>query len=518
MITTMKKNFIIPILCACWCLLLVASCESDLPRFASYSAYDFSKLDEGAGDWTPVMLTSSDQIVVAAPDDASGDTYQAELASLKTTMANLTDDQKKAVEYWTNNPIIRWNEIALELAAKYNLIPGPNADNTYTLPNPATPEGPTPFPFAHPAYTSRMLGYLSVAQFDGLITAWHYKYMYNRLAPSQNDNSIEPLYAETMLPSYPSDGAVVAVASRNILSAMFPLEKAYLEERAQEHLSSLQWSGSNVPSDVTAGEYIGVEIAKVALGRASKDGMSKAQCPKPVSDSIANAAFLRFGWQWKNLEVPPRPVGLAPLYCNVKMWSVPNILDVRPEPPPAIGSAEFQVAAQELIDIQNNMTEEKRKIANWWSDGLGSYTPPGHWNKFAKDFIIKYKENPIRSARTFAYMNMAIADAGISCWDAKYYYHYPRPIQAIPGFKTILGTPNFPSYTSGHSTFSAAAATILSYIYPNEAVQCEAWAKEAAESRIYGGIHYRFDAEVGIEQGKKVAGYTMIKAQNDGAD
>jgi hypothetical protein len=363
-----------------------------------------------------------------------------------------------------------------------------------------------------------MLAYLTVAQFDGLISAWHYKYQFNRLAPYQNDNSIESAYAETMLPSYPSEGAVIAVASRNILSAMFPLEKKYLEERATEHLASLKWSGSNVSSDIVAGEFIGAEVVKVALSRASTDGMSKAQCPKPVSDSIANAAFERFGWSWKNLEIPPRPVGLAPLYCNVKMWSVPNLEDVRPGPPPAIGSPEFEENARELIDIQENMTESKRKIANWWADGLGSYTPPGHWNKFAKDFIIQYKENPLRSARTFAYMNMAIADAGVSCWDAKYYYHYPRPVQAIPGFKTILGTPNFPSYTSGHSSFSAAAADILSYLYPNEAAQCAAWADEAAESRIYAGIHYRFDAEVGITQGKAVAAYTLTTLKNDGAD
>jgi membrane-associated phospholipid phosphatase len=164
------------------------------------------------------------------------------------------------------------------------------------------------------------------------------------------------------------------------------------------------------------------------------------------------------------------------------------------------------------------MTEEKRKIANWWSDGLGTYTPPGHWNKFAKDLIIKYKMNPLRSARTFAYMNMAIMDAGISCWDAKYYYHYPRPIQTIPGFKVILGTPNFPSYTSGHSTFSAAAAEVLAYIFPAEAELSRSWAREAAESRIYGGIHYRFDAEVGITQGKNVAQYTINAAKADGAD
>ena len=115
-------------------------------------------------------------------------------------------------------------------------------------------------------------------------------------------------------------------------------------------------------------------------------------------------------------------------------------------------------------------------------------------------------------------MNMAIMVAGIWCCDAKYYFHYPRSIQAIPGFKTILGTPNFPAYTSGHSTFSAAAAEVLSYIFPNEAQQCRAWAREAAESRIYGGIHCRFDAEAGLTQGKNVAVYTVNKAKKDGAE
>ena len=199
------------------------------------------------------------------------------------------------------------------------------------------------------------------------------------------------------------------------------------------------------------------------------------------------------------------------------MWNVANVEDVRPGPPPAPGTAEFQANIDELVDIADHMTEERRRIANWWQDGLGTYTPPGHWNRFAKEFMVKYKMNPLRSARTFAYMNMAIMDAGISCWDAKYYYHFPRPIQTIPGFKTIAGTPNFPSYTSGHSVFSAAAAEVLSYIFPAEAQQCNAWAEEAAISRVYGGIHYRFDAEVGLEQGRNVAQYTVEVAQKDGA-
>ncbi|MBK5279647.1 MAG: phosphatase PAP2 family protein [Bacteroidia bacterium] len=498
-------------------LVVVSSCENELPTRANYQAYSFTGLDSNGGTWKLILLSTQDQIIVSAPSNVSSTAYQSELAALKSTTSNLNGNQLDAVNYWSNNSIVRWNEIALELVAKYNLIPGPNDDGTYTLPNSANPSGPPPFPFAHPPYACRAFAYLSVAQFDGLITAWHYKYLYNRQAPYKVDSSIPFAYADNDLPSYPSDGAVIAVASRDILSAMFPLEKEFLAEKAKEHLESLIWAGANVDSDVAAGEYIGSEAAKVALARAATDGMKKAQMPKPVSDSIKAAAFARFGWQWDNLELPVRPVGLTPLFGKVKMWNVPTVEEVRPPIPPTPGSVEFQKHADELVDFANNMTEEKRKIANWWSDGLGTYTPPGHWNKFAKDFIIKYKMNPIRSARTLAYMNMAIMDAGISCWDAKYYYHYPRPIQTIPGFKVILGTPNFPSYTSGHSTFSAAAAEVLSYIFPNEVGLCKSWAMEAAESRIYGGIHYRFDTEVGITQGKSVAQYTINVAKNDGA-
>lgn len=513
----MKKN-ILRLIATCLCVMAVASCEEDLPRYAQFTAYEYSGLDENGGNWTPVLLSSSSQIVIAAPEDVTSAAYQAELAEVKDAARNLSGDQKRMVEYWTNNPIIRWSEIASELTTKYNLIPGPNEDNTYTLPNPANPSGPPPFPFAHPAYGCRALAYLTVAQFDALITAWHYKYTYNRPAPYVTDSSIPSVYNKSTLPSYPSDGAVIAAASKAILSALFPLEKDYIEKRAQDHMASLIWAGVNVQSDIDAGEYIGAEVAKIALARAVADGMSKSQTPKAVSDSIKASAFERFGWSWENLEVPPRPVGLAPFFGKVRLWNVPNVADVRPGPPPAPGSAEFLTAAKELQGYADNMTEEHRKIANWWSDGLGTYTPPGHWNRLANDLVISYKQNPLRSARTLAYMNMAIMDAGISCWDTKYFYHFPRPIQTIPGFKTILGTPNFPSYTSGHSTFSAAAAEVLAYIFPNDAAQCRAWAQEAADSRVYAGIHYRFDSEAGLMQGKAVAAYTVAKAQNDGAD
>lgn len=496
----------------------ITSCENELPTYYQFTSYEFSDLDTDGGDWQPILFSSATDITVAAPAAVNSAEYQAELAELKSAAQNLSGDQADAVEYWSNNPVIRWNEIALELAAKYNLIPPPNPDGTYTLPSAANPAGPPPFPFAHPPYTCRMLAYLSVAQFDGLVAAWHYKYQYNRPAPYVTDASIPYAYSKNTLPSYPSDGAVIAVVSRDILKAMFPLEHDYLNAQADEHLNSLKWSGSNTTSDIEAGTAIATAVKTAALARASTDKMSQAQTPKAVSDTIKQAAFNRFHWQWDNQEVPVRPVGLTPAFGRVTMWSVPNVLDVRIAVPPTPGSAEFTTDAEEMKDIAKKLTPSQRKIANWWSDGLGTYTPPGHWNRRTKEYIVKYEMNPLRSARTFAYLNMAVMDAGIACWDSKYYYHYPRPIQTIKGFKTILGTPNFPSYPSGHSTFSGAAAEILAYIFPAEADVVRAWALEAGESRIYGGIHYRFDSETGIQQGKDVAAYTLTRMQADGAD
>ncbi|TVP53085.1 MAG: phosphatase PAP2 family protein [Mongoliibacter sp.] len=498
-------------------IVVLSSCLEETPNFYEFEGYQFENMDENGGTWKTILVSNPTQINISEPESISSAAYQEELNLLKQRMSGLSTSQKEAVEYWTNNPILRWNEIALELAAKYNLIPGPNPDGTYTLPNATNPEGPPAFPFAHPPYTSRMLAYLSVAQFDALVVAWHYKFEYNRMAPYHIDNSIVPAYATSQLPSYPSDGATVAAVSKEILKTMFPLEFTYLETKYQEHLESLINSGINVPSDIEAGISIGEEVVKLARQRASTDGMSKAQTPKPVSDSIANSAFERFGWKWQNMETPQRPVGLTPLFGQVKMWNVPTVEEVRPGPPPSPGSEDFERDVQELKKFASHMTLNQRRIANWWEDGIGSYTPPGHWNKFAKESIVKNKFNPLRSARVFAYMNTAIMDAGVACWDTKYYYHYPRPVETIPGFKTILGTPNFPAYTSGHSTFSAAAAEVLSYFFPDDATQFRLWAEEAAVSRIYGGIHYRFDAEVGIDQGKKVGTYAVKRAKDDGA-
>jgi membrane-associated phospholipid phosphatase len=117
-----------------------------------------------------------------------------------------------------------------------------------------------------------------------------------------------------------------------------------------------------------------------------------------------------------------------------------------------------------------------------------------------------------------ALLNMSMMDAAIACWDAKYVYFNPRPSQMDPRIKTVTGLPNFPSYISGHSTFSAAAATILGHIIPARATDYTNMAKEASVSRLYGAIHYRSDVEAGLTVGNKIGAYAIQRATTDGAE
>jgi membrane-associated phospholipid phosphatase len=506
-----KKHFFLILLL----LSFFISCEIEQPNFISYEVYDWKDLDVKGGSWKPV-LTNLDPSIIAAPVSTSDAAYITELAEVEKKTSEITSQQKDIAAYWSNNPAIRWNEIARELAAKYNLAPGANSDGSYSVPNPAMPDVYPYFPFCHPPYAARMFSYLSVAQYDALIGVWALKFQYNRPALSITRKK-DGLLKDMSLPSYPSDGAAISQIAVTVLSAMFPLEKDYLNQKANEHFESLVYSGLNTSSDIEAGKKIGLFYAQKTMARAGTDGMKNAQASKAIGDSIKNLAQTTFGWSFQNLEIPERKVGLVPYYGKVKTWAVVNVAALRAPIPPKPGSAEYKKAEQELIDIAKNMTKEQRKIAFFWADGTNTYTPPGHWNRIACDEIVYAKSNPLRTVRTLAYTNMAIMDAGIVCWDTKYYYHYPRPNQIIPNFKTLLGTPNFPGYTSGHSTFSAAAATTLAYIFPASSQDFAKYAKEASESRIYGGIHFRFDSEEGLIAGQKVGNEVINLASKDGA-
>jgi len=163
-------------------------------------------------------------------------------------------------------------------------------------------------------------------------------------------------------------------------------------------------------------------------------------------------------------------------------------------------------------------TRRELAIANFWADGPSTPTPPGHWNFIAAPYIRKAEFSEVRAARAFALLNASLHDAAVGCWDVKYFYFNPRPSQMDPELKTIIGLPNFPSYTSGHSTFSGAAAEVLSYLFPAGRADFEAQRDEASISRLYGGIHYRSDLDVGKAHGQRIGGYSVSFGRTDGAD
>lgn len=499
-------------------LLMLHACNKDLDAPKNVEAYAYSNVDNKAGTWKLVFLNSVSDITIATPVQTSSAEYQTMLGALKSASSSPTTEQKSAIEFWGANAITKWNEIARTLAAKYNLPPAANADGTYPVPSSTEPGKYPYFPFANPPYASRAFAYLAAAQFDALIVAWKYKYDFNRAAPNKIDNTIKTSLPSQDLPSYPSEDAVIADVSLGILRVMFPNDTNYLKEKALELKNTRLWAGMNTQDEIDAGASIGKQVAaKFINDRAKKDNMGKAISTIAVTDSLANVAEIKYGWKWKSLEFPARP-GMLPKFGEVKPWCIPDVATVRPGPPPAPGTAEFIADAEEIRNYVDHPTEETRRIANFWADGPSTSTPPGHWNDIACQLILKYKMNPIRSARTLAYMCMAVGDAGIACWDTKYYYFGLRPSNALAGYRTIIGVPNFPGYISGHSTFSAAGAEVLAYIFPAESSLVNTYATEASNSRVYGGIHFRIDCTVGLETGKKVASYAIAKAKTDGAD
>ena len=211
---------------------------------------------------------------------------------------------------------------------------------------------------------------------------------------------------------------------------------------------------------------------------------------------------------------------MLPNFGQVRGWNLSPAEFVleRPGAPPSTSSEQMRSETAEVKATVDNLSREQLAIAYKWADGVSTYTPPGHWNDVAADLVRDAAWSEVRAARAFALLNMAMHDAGVGCWETKFFYFNPRPSQLDPSIKTPMGVPNFPSYTSGHSTFSASAAAVLSYLFPSGAAEFEAMASEAAISRLYGGIHYRSDIEIGNAHGLGIGGYTVRFARQDGAD
>jgi PAP2 superfamily len=500
------------------CVSLSAGCDKSVGPFEVLPPLQPSSMEPTAGSWRMILLTGPTQIAVPAPSAVTSAAYVSELNAIKTSQANLTDAQRKAIAYWSGGGVLRWNQIVRELVARYNLPPAPRDEGGYPVPDAENPFGDPAFPFANPVYAARAYSYVSAAQYDALKSAWYWKFQYNRLSPARTDQSINALVPLTDLPSYPSEDAVISGVTVDMLKSLFPAAVEEITLKAAEQRNAALWSGKATASDIAAGLALGKSVAAVFLARAGGDGMRSAGGSPAVWQAMADAATARGEIAWVSRDIPARPP-MLPLFGQARSWmmTAADVVAQRAGPPPATSSQQMKDETAEVKRTVEHLTNEQLAIAQKWNDGAGTYSPPGHWNDIALEYVRDARMSEVRAARVFAMLNMAMHDAGVSCWDAKFFYFNPRPSQMDPSIKTQIGLPNFPSYPSGHSTFSAAAADVMSYFFPSGAESFAAMRDEAGISRLYGGIHYRSDIDGGKVLGGRVAAFTLNFAKSDGA-
>jgi hypothetical protein len=331
-----------------------------------------------------------------------------------------------------------------------------------------------------------------------------------------------------------STDAAIAAAAHRVLKHLFPAQSATLDARLAEALAAL-------PDDMRRAEGVefGRSIADAIIAIRTGDGWNAAV--------VHEAGSAPGNW------IPTLPAydpPLAPHWGKVSPFALASGDEFRPAAPPALDSAEYAAAFQQVKLLGSATstvrTAEQTEIARFWADGRGTYTPPGHWNSIANQLAVAQDFSPSDAARMLATMNIALADAGVAAWDAKYSYVLWRPVTAIhnadadgnaatvgdSGWTPLLATPPFPEYVSGHSTFSAAAAQILESIFGDVAFVTSSIglpgvqrafssfddaAQEAGMSRIYGGIHFAFGNQAGLALGEKIgnAVLTGIDASAD---
>lgn len=170
---------------------------------------------------------------------------------------------------------------------------------------------------------------------------------------------------------------------------------------------------------------------------------------------------------------------------------------------------------KEVVEMQNYLRDNTYSkyidIAKFWGTGV----PVNQWTPIALTLITSYKVTPPYSAKILDALQGVINDAFVICWYYKYFYNCPRPCQLDPTLKTLLNTPRFPSYPSGHSTVSGACEVLLSYFFPMEAEKLHSLANDASISRLYGGIHFRSDLEEGIQLGREIGKVAVNAIKKD---
>ena len=428
-------------------------------------------LDPTAGSWRPVLYTPAENAVPAPP---AGDAAAADRRRAAELRAAPAAEWERTAEWWAAGAVRRWNEIARELTQAHRLSSGPSA---------------------------RRFALLAVAQYDAAVAARRFAERF-ALETSDTDRLSAAGRGAIERYGYPSQEAAIAEASVRVLLEFFAADERFLIQNALAHGQSRIWMGAALPSDIDAGHVIGKAAGAAAIRWARADG----------ADAAGQGRVDEQPGKWYSRDQT------LPGFGRIKPWTMRSGDQFRAPPPPALESPEFATALAEIRRYSDELSAEQLAIAQYWNLGVGGVSVPGMWDQIALDLASEAGYSETRTARTLALTNMAMMDACIASWDTKFHYLVPRPSMRDSAIKLPLGLPAHPAYTSGHSAFSGAAEGILSAIFPGAADELHRLAEEASASRWYGGLHYRFDGDEGLKQGRSVAAWVLQeRAMNDGA-
>ena len=325
--------------------------------------------------------------------------------------------------------------------------------------------------------------------------------------------------------------AALAVAADAVLDQLFPSQAVTFDAALASQLAVIPDSQGK-----TDGIALGRTIAARELALRANDG-SANNTTDYGSDAVGH---------WR-----PTPYAYAaattPQWANVTPFGLTSSAQFRAPPPPDVTSAQYAMALAQVASLgsatSTTRTTDQTAIAKFWNDQTGTDTPIGQWNNIATIVAQAAGASVSQDARLFAMLNITLADATISAWNNKFFYDLWRPVTAIrlagtdgnptdasqpdPNWLPLLSTPAFPDYVEGHGTISAAAATVLASVF-GDATQFTATsqstpgvtrtytsfsaaANDAAESRIYGGIHFQFSADAGLALGTQVGTYDVAQ-------
>lgn len=439
--------------------------------------------DADAGHWQTWMLSSGAELRPVAPAADGSAEGGREIDVVLMAQRSRTDVMTREIARWNTSATAPWDSVALHVLDFYF---------------PLLPE----VRIATPVRAARAMALLHTAMYDAMVATWDAKYAYRRRSPASADPRVVALAETEGVPSYPSEHAAVAAAAAAVLSALFPAEDT-LAFHVMEGWAGASRVAAGVayPSDVVAGTAIGRAVAARAILRVAADGAaSDASTVMPAGTGL-----------W----VPtPNKFVRTPFDARAGSWR-PWVLrsgdEYRPTPPPAITSAAFARDVAELRTLSGTRTLQQTESARRWATDAPSVI----WEKDMMAELSQRHLGPVSAARAQALASVAMYDAFIACWDAKFTYWRARPVTMDSAIRTVFPTPPFPSYPSGHSTISSAAAEVFAGLFPDAAAHYRDRALDASLSRIYAGVHYRADVEFGDSLGVRVGRAVMLRARTD---